>query len=219
MKSWIHLILCKADYKNLTQFIEKGTNFEYLVSTYALVDGIILLGDNAVERDGQSPEFDNDRYDAYFGEPNKKSLVVFTQSNEGLIDAEIVSNEVIDNVKRVLPLDYFKPSELQYSSQGTRIKKASYLTKEEFLEHLEHLELSEEYNNLGLQRKFEFESTGVAFIQHMCAIIIDILSYMNYKRTEEIEGLFIDATKLFNALGLWVMIFSADTLTLSVMTC
>ncbi len=27
---------------------------------------------------------------------------------------------------------------------------------------------------------------------------------MNYKRTEEIEGLFIDATKFFNVLGLWV---------------
>ncbi len=33
MKSWIHLILCKEDYKNLIQFIEKGTKIEYLVST------------------------------------------------------------------------------------------------------------------------------------------------------------------------------------------
>lgn len=66
-----------------------------------------------------------------------KSLTVLTQSDGSLIIDEMISKEFIEDWNALILLDNINYSEREDSPEGTIVKKATYLTYEEFLEELE----------------------------------------------------------------------------------
>ncbi|KKN38077.1 hypothetical protein LCGC14_0756970 [marine sediment metagenome] len=91
-----------------------------------------------------------------------------------------------------------------WESKETRIKKAKYLTYEEFLKHLDKLNEDNFYNNLKFQDFLHIKTTGNLFMLKTSKIITRMWKYLGFKRNTQIEQLFTDATGLFNALGSWV---------------
>ncbi len=88
-----------------------------------------------------------------FGEEGKKSLVLLTQSDGSLIIGEMFENSIIEDWSLILSLDDIRESELEHTENGFKIKKAIYLSKEDYEHHLELLEKETIYNNLKYQNE------------------------------------------------------------------
>lgn len=119
-RSWFHKIYSKDDYYKLKEFIENDDRI-FLVG-FAIIDGTIALHEML----------------GGFCCGEGKTLTVLSQSNGSLVIEEMISKKVIEDWNAIVLLDNISPSELEDTPKGTRLKKATYLTYEEFLEELEN---------------------------------------------------------------------------------
>jgi len=119
-RSWFHKIYCKNDYYKLVEFIENDDRIFFI--GFAVIEGKVSL---------------NKWLGGFFGEDGKKTLTVLTQSDGSLVVDEMISKKVIEDWNALILLDNISPSERENSPEGSMVKKATYLTYEEFLEELD----------------------------------------------------------------------------------
>jgi len=119
-RSWFHKIYCKNDYYKLVEYIENDDRI--FIVGFTVIEGTVEL---------------HDLLGGFFGEVGKKILTVLTQSDGSLVIEEMISKKVIKDWNALVLLDNINHSEREDSPQGTIVKKATYLTYEEFLEELE----------------------------------------------------------------------------------
>ena len=119
-RSWFHKIYCKNDYYKLVEFIESDDRI--FIGGFAVIEGKVFL---------------DKLLGGFFGEEGKKTLTVLTQSDGSMIIEEMISKKVIEDWNALILLDNINHSEREDSPEGTIVKKATYLTYEEFLEKLE----------------------------------------------------------------------------------
>lgn len=119
-RSWFHKIYCKNEYYKLAEFIENDDRI--FIVGFAVLEGKVLL---------------DELLGGFFGEEGKKTLTVLTQSDGSLVVEEMISKKIIQDWNALVLLDNINPSERESSSEGSMVKKATYLTYEEFLEELE----------------------------------------------------------------------------------
>ena len=125
-KSWIHQIYCKDDFEKLDKFTQlEEYKYGYLVVGLVLIEGEVRLAERSM---------------GTLGEKGKKSLMVLTQSDGSWIVEELISKKVIEDWQMVISLDSLHADEIEYTSKGGRIKRATYLFYAGFLEHLEKME-------------------------------------------------------------------------------
>ena len=119
-RSWFHKIYSKNDYYNLKEFIENDDRI--FIVGFAVIEGTVSL---------------HELLGGFFGEVGKKTLTVLTQSDGSLVVEEMISKKVIKDWNALVLLDNINSSEREKSPDGSIVKKATYLTYEEFLEELE----------------------------------------------------------------------------------
>lgn len=78
-------------------------------------------------------------YRESFGEEGKNSLVLLTQSDGSSVIEEMLRKKIIDDWKSILLLDDIDNSEIDHTEYGARVKKAIYLTEQEYESQLKML--------------------------------------------------------------------------------
>lgn len=138
-RSWIHLIRSKTDHDKIMEFTDKN-DIIFIVGA-ALIEGVL-----------HSVEYFNC---GDFGEEGKRSLVLLTQSDGSSIIEEMIEKSIIEDWSLIFLLDDIRESELENTENGFKIKKATYLSKEDYEHHLELLEKETIYNKLRYQKEKE----------------------------------------------------------------
>ena len=189
-QSFIHIIYSKQDYENLLEFI----NNKESRNKYDILGGAIISGELKLD----------EKIGGQIGEKGKRSLVIIIQSEKLQIAEELISYGVIKTPYQVCPLEILDASELVYTPDGAIIKKAKYLSKEDFLWYLDEMEINNDLNNEKYQEEETIKSIGKRFMSSMSKIIILIYNHLNEQKSEKIKDLFNNANLLFKNIGLWI---------------
>ncbi len=91
-----------------------------------------------------------------FGVEGKKSLVLLTQSDGSSIINEMIENVIIEDRNLIFLLDDLNDSEVEETKYGFKIKKAIYLSEEEYEHHLGLLDKKDIYYNLSYYKEINF---------------------------------------------------------------
>ena len=75
-----------------------------------------------------------------FGEEREISLTILTQVDGSSVIKEMIRKKIIKDWKNTVLFDDLDDTELEHTSYGAKIRKATYLTEEELMSHLEKLE-------------------------------------------------------------------------------
>lgn len=118
-RSWFHKIYSKNDYYKLAEFIENDDRI--FIVGFAVLNGKVSL---------------HKMLGGFCGEEGGKTLTVLSQSSGSLVIEEMISKKVIEDWNAIILLGNINHSELEDTSKGCLVKKATYLTYEEFLEEL-----------------------------------------------------------------------------------
>lgn len=132
LRSWVHVIYGKDKYNKLLK-IEESEEYKgmFFIGDYILIKGKIKL----IDRLGGS-----------IGEKEKKTLLVLSHADGFWLVEDLITRGILEDEPTIIPLHNLHPTELNHTSQGTIIQKGTYITKEEFLHHLEKMEFDGEYN-------------------------------------------------------------------------
>lgn len=120
-RSWIHFINSRESARKLEKFIqEEGNDYFLTLVGAALISGEIKT------------------YNGYFGDKDKPSLTLLTMSDGDLAVKEMANRRVFDFSFTVL-LDDLEEDEKEGGDHGTKIKKATYLTLDEYRKEVKKL--------------------------------------------------------------------------------
>ena len=118
-RSWVHFLYSEDVAYYLEKFVREN-NLLFIVGS-ALIDGTIQSHDGQI-----------------FGQDDKSSLVLLTQSDGRHVVEEMVKKGLTDFFHTVL-LDDLNSEELEHGEYGGKIKKAKYLTEAEYYQEVDKL--------------------------------------------------------------------------------